>query len=147
MTFIFCSTLTHFMFELAQNQDIQERLYQEVEGALSQFDNEHSEEYFEVVMSGIPYLEATIKETLRKYPPLSVVGRVCEADNYKLGPATLPKGALINVMINAIHLNPEYYPSPHQFNPDRFMPENKHQLVPYTYLPFSIGPRNCKLEF
>lgn len=43
----------------------------------------------------------------------------------------------------AVHYNPEYYPEPHKFNPDRFLPENKHNLVPYTYLPFGLGSRNC----
>ena len=42
-----------------------------------------------------------------------------------------------------MHHNAEFYPDPERFDPERFMPENKHRLVPYTYLPFGAGPRNC----
>ena len=43
----------------------------------------------------------------------------------------------------AIHHDPEYYPNPYNFDPERFMPENRDKLVPYTYMPFGAGPRNC----
>jgi cytochrome P450 family 9 len=45
--------------------------------------------------------------------------------------------------ITGIHKDPEYYPNPDRFDPERFMPENRHKLIPYTFLPFGIGPRNC----
>ncbi|KAH9387714.1 hypothetical protein TYRP_008908 [Tyrophagus putrescentiae] len=140
------STLSHVLFELAQNPNIQERLYDELKSSLGPFwedSNENSEEYFEAVMNRVPYLEAVTKETLRKYPPVSSIGRVCNQEGYQLGPATLYKGQMVNIFVTAIHHNEQYYPAPLVFNPERFMPENKHQLVPYTYLPFSLGPRNC----
>ncbi|XP_042219550.1 cytochrome P450 6a8-like [Homarus americanus] len=31
----------------------------------------------------------------------------------------------------------------HQFLPDRFLPENNHNVISGTYLPFGLGPRNC----
>lgn len=37
----------------------------------------------------------------------------------------------------------EYYPEPETFRPERFLPENKDQLVPYAYLAFGEGSRNC----
>jgi len=37
----------------------------------------------------------------------------------------------------------DYYPERERFNPERFMSPNRDQLVPYTYLPFGSGPRNC----
>ena len=39
--------------------------------------------------------------------------------------------------------NAEYYVNPQIWDPERFMPENRDKLVPYTYMPFGIGPRNC----
>jgi len=50
---------------------------------------------------------------------------------------------MVQIPIYAIHHDPQYYPNPNQFNPERFMPENKDRLIPYTYLPFGTGPRNC----
>lgn len=42
-----------------------------------------------------------------------------------------------------IQMDPEYYPNPDKFDPDRFSDENKSAVDPYTFLPFGIGPRNC----
>ena len=49
----------------------------------------------------------------------------------------------VNVDIQSMHRDPEYYPNPDRWDPERFMPENRDQLVPYTYMPFGLGPRNC----
>src|SRR5699024_5852871 len=49
----------------------------------------------------------------------------------------------VEIPVSAVHHCEDYYPEPDRFNPERFMPENKHLLVPYTYLPFGLGPRNC----
>ena len=37
---------------------------------------------------------------------------------------------------------PEFYDDALEFRPERFGPEVE-KIPPYTYYPFSIGPRNC----
>ena len=49
----------------------------------------------------------------------------------------------INLDIQSIHHSPQYYDEPHKFIPERFMPENRDKLTPYTYMPFGMGLRNC----
>ena len=82
-------------------------------------------------------------QTLRKYPPLVRLERRVGVDGYKLAGIPLDKDVLIEVPAISVHHDPEYYPEPERFNPDRFMPENKHLLTPYTFLAFGAGPRNC----
>ena len=67
------------------------------------------------------------------------MNRVCNKEGYKLGNVTLFKGELVLIGVSAIHHDSDNYPEPERFNPDRFMPENKDLLVPYSYLPFSLG--------
>jgi cytochrome P450 len=38
-------------------------------------------------------------------------------------------------------MNPEYYPNPEKFDPNRF--ENVESKQPFAFIPFSGGPRNC----
>jgi len=94
-------------------------------------------------MHDIPYLEAVLKETLRMAPPIGRLQRRVGVDGYKLAGIPLNKDVQVDIATIAVHYCADYYPEPERFNPERFMPENKHLLVPYTYLPFGAGPRNC----
>lgn len=138
------SALVHTLFHLAQDQEIQNRLLSEIEEALHGLDIT-SGEYYDTVMTKISYLDACIKETLRLYPPLVRLERRVNTDGYNLGGVELENDQLVTISAFAIHRNPKYYPEPLTYNPERFMPENKHLLTPYTYLPFGVGSRNCRI--
>lgn len=52
-----------------------------------------------------------------------------------------PKGCTLTPTPFLIHRNPEIYPEPEKFDPSRFA--NSSRLPPFSFLPFSAGPRNC----
>uniref|UniRef100_A0A1B0DEZ0 Uncharacterized protein n=1 Tax=Phlebotomus papatasi TaxID=29031 RepID=A0A1B0DEZ0_PHLPP len=52
-------------------------------------------------------------------------------------------GETIFIPIVSIHHDPQYFPNPSRFDPERFSEENKHKINPFTYIPFGVGPRNC----
>src|SRR5699024_6533242 len=83
------ATLTHCIFELVRNETIQERLAQELKQTKTQ---NNSDNYLDC-----PYLEAVLKETLRKYPPVVRLERRVGVEGYKLGDLTLEKGTLIEI--------------------------------------------------
>lgn len=83
-------------------------------------------------------------ETLRKYPPITVLRRVAN-DDYKI-PNTkhvIEKGTIVMVPVYAIHHDPEYFPNPDQYDPDRFSAHEVKKRDPITLLAFGNGPRNC----
>ncbi|CAG2165468.1 unnamed protein product [Oppiella nova] len=131
--------LSFCTYELALNPHVQEILHKEVNSAI---DSNGEIDYD--LLSRLPYLDAVISETLRLHSPAQRLSRLSTTD-YKLGDTgiTLHPGQQIDFPIYAIHTSEENYPHPFQFNPDRFMPENRHKITPYTYLPFGAGPRNC----
>jgi cytochrome P450 family 9 len=40
-------------------------------------------------------------------------------------------------------MDPKYYPNPEVFDPERFSEKNKHNIKPFTFSPFGVGPRAC----
>lgn len=66
----------------------------------------------------------------------------------------VPPGTEVGVNIYAIHHNPEYFPDPFKFQPERWLPgtnpesageeaERKRKLMHEAFTPFSIGARGC----
>ena len=133
------TTLSFCSYELALHPEIQERLYEEIKTV---FDENGKINY--ETLSKLPFLDSVISETLRLYHPVLRLEREAMED-VVLGDTgiTIKKGVMAEIPIHAIHHDPENYENPYVFSPDRFMPENRDKIKPYTYLPFGAGPRNC----
>jgi cytochrome P450 len=85
------------------------------------------------------YLTATIQETLRLRPVIVIVIRKL-TEPVELGGYELPAGASVTPCIHLIHRDPQIYPEPERFLPERFLDEPPGT---YTWIPFGGGVRRC----
>lgn len=136
--------LTFAAYELAVNTDIQTRLFEEVR-ATSESIADKRLNYD--ALQKMKYMDQVVTEMLRKWPPALLTDRLCNRD-YIFDDGTdtkflIEKGRTVWVPISAIHRDPNYWPEPDKFDPERFNDENKKYIVPGTFLPFGSGPRNC----
>ncbi|GFY77061.1 cytochrome P450 3A31 [Trichonephila inaurata madagascariensis] len=134
------STLAFATYMLALNQDVQEKAYQEIVEVLQDTNGELTYE----AVQNMKYLDNIISETLRLFPPGIILERLAVAD-YKLGDTgiTIPKGMIVTIPAYAMQRDPENFPNPEKFDPNRFTPEERAKRDLYAYLPFGAGPRNC----
>lgn len=80
------------------------------------------------------------------WPPAPQSDRACVKEyTYDDGSVklNLKPGECVVVPIYGIHHDPQYYPDPERFDPERFSDENKDSIVPGSFIPFGVGPRNC----
>ncbi|XP_037910909.1 cytochrome P450 6a9-like [Hermetia illucens] len=134
------STLTFTFYELAKNQNIQDKCRDEINRVLEKYDGKLTYE----AMNEMHYVEQTVLETLRKYPILQVNFRKCVKDYHVRGTnVTIEKGTLIQIPNYSIHHDSDIYTDPEKFDPDRFSPENIKLRNSVSFLSFGDGPRNC----
>jgi len=92
------------------------------------------------------YLQATIQETLRLRPVISIVLRKLQ-EPMELGGRLLPAGASIVPSIHLVHRRADIYPEPDEFRPERFLESEGGKdwgpTRPYTWIPFGGGIRRC----
>ncbi|XP_077990547.1 cytochrome P450 4A5-like [Glandiceps talaboti] len=122
---------------LSQHPEIQEKVRQEILTVLPNGDENITWEHLEKLQ----YLKAVVNESLRLFPPVPLIPKEA-LDDDMIGPYYIPAGTFLLLQAGAMHRNPNVWPDPTIFNPDRFTdPDNLPK--PYTFLPFSLGRRSC----
>jgi cytochrome P450 family 6 len=150
--------MTYSLFELSQNQKVQDKARANIKEVLKKHNGKFTYEammemtYLENVILGrlhevistLNSFSLTITESLRKYPPLTNLTRVCMKDYRVEGTNfVIKKGQMVFIPVIAFHHDPDIFTDPLAFDPDRFLLDEQEKRPPYSFLSFGYGPRNC----
>uniref|UniRef100_A0A8C2WIG7 unspecific monooxygenase n=1 Tax=Cyclopterus lumpus TaxID=8103 RepID=A0A8C2WIG7_CYCLU len=131
------TTLVFLAYNLATNPEVMKRLQEEID---STFPDKGAVRY-EALMQ-MEYLDCVVNESLRLYPPAARLDRIAK-ETVKICGITIQKDMVVMIPVYALQRDPELWPEPEEFRPDRFSKQNKQSIKPYAYMPFGVGPRNC----
>ncbi|XP_017468838.1 PREDICTED: probable cytochrome P450 6d4 [Rhagoletis zephyria] len=132
------SSAAFTIFELAQYPDLLARAKKEVDEVLERHNGQLSYD----ALREMSFLELCLQETNRKYP-LPFLNRECTQDYTIPGTShVIEKGIPIVIPLLGIHRDPQYFPNPMTYDPDRFLPGSPNYNA-NAYMPFGAGPRQC----
>ena len=128
--------LVHALYLLSKHPEIEARFHAELTEVLGDRPATAAD------VKALEYTGRIIKETMRLYPPVWVVGRQV-VNEIELGGHRVPRGAQILASQWVVHRDPRWYDDPEAFDPDRWLPERAGKLPRMAYFPFGAGPRIC----
>jgi cytochrome P450 len=133
--------LSWTFYLLSQNPDARRRLESELDGVLGApgagarlptMDD----------LDRLPYTRRVFSEAMRLYPPAWATARLAQTDDL-IGGVRVRKGDSVIVSQWVTHRDPQWWPEPARFEPDRFLPEVEATRPKFAYFPFGGGPRRC----
>ncbi|MET8677143.1 cytochrome P450 [Streptomyces sp. NPDC004647] len=90
----------------------------------------------------LDYARRIIIETLRLYPPAWLLTRVATVET-ELAGHRLPPGTTILFSPYVLGRNPQLFPDPERFDPDRWLPERASSVPRGAMVAFGAGSRKC----
>jgi cytochrome P450 len=136
--------LTYMCYVAAKYPEVEKKCLAEIDRVLGDSDLPS----YQDLTANLPYCNAVMQETLRLFPSVPITTRsvlkpITLSAETTSKPVTLPTGTRIVIPIWFINRDPRNFPNPEEFLPERFLPENVHNMGRYSYLPFSAGARDC----
>ncbi|QSZ32801.1 hypothetical protein DSL72_002381 [Monilinia vaccinii-corymbosi] len=132
-------TVSYLMCEIARRPSIVSRLKKELLLVELDFASSHQ-------IDALPVLDAVPMETLRLHPPSwGPFTRQVPAQGAKIGDYYVPGGTTVASSAYALHRNPNVFPNPVEWNPDRWLdatPEAKKEMMRWFWV-FGSGGRMC----
>ena len=119
------------------NPDIQKKCHEELD---SIFGDDKDRPLTMQDLRQMKYIEACIKEGLRLFPSVPYIARVSNQE-IMINGHLIPKGVTLLLYLHQVHRDPEVFPKPEVYMPERFLDPGK--MHPFAFVPFSAGPRNC----
>ncbi|MBC2904695.1 cytochrome P450 [Streptomyces cupreus] len=129
------SVLSWTLYELARHPGIEARVLAELDEVLGERPVALDD------VTRLPYLNRVITETLRLHHPGWLVTRRT-IEETRLGEWTLPPGTELAYCQHALHRDPERFPDPDTFDPDRWN-DPAQEPPPGAFLPFGDGKHKC----
>ncbi|XP_011194316.2 cytochrome P450 6a9-like [Zeugodacus cucurbitae] len=135
------TTMSFALYEMALQPQLQERLRREVLHTFAKHNNEFTYE----CLQEMQYMDQVVAETLRKYTVVPQLNRQALSDYPVPGHPNyvIKKGMTVLIPSVGVHYDPDIYPNPDHWDPDRFTPEKRQLRETVEWLPFGEGPRNC----
>ncbi|XP_035900601.1 cytochrome P450 4d1-like [Anopheles stephensi] len=134
------SAISFLLQNLAKHPEIQQKVFDEVRNVVG---DDRTRPVTIAMLNDMHYLDLVIKETLRLYPSVPMFGRKMMEDA-EINGKVFPAGSNTIILPFFLGRNPEFFPNPEKFDPERFNVETSAEKTnPYQYVPFSAGPRNC----
>ncbi|KAL3625453.1 hypothetical protein CASFOL_030907 [Castilleja foliolosa] len=132
------TTIDWAMAELMKNPRVMAKVQTEVREA---FKVKTTIEESDV--QALTYMKMVIKESLRLHPPATLLPRACR-EECKVNGYTIPLESRVMVNVWSIGRDPEYWPDPERFKPERFESNHVDFLGNnFEYIPFGAGKRIC----
>lgn len=128
--------LTWTFFLLSRHPEVERRILEEIAAVAG--DGELTAEQ----AARLDYTRQVVMESMRIYPPVSMVVREAVED-FALGGEKVRAGDNVFVPIRAVHRHKALWDEPLRFDPARFTPEAVRGRHRWSYLPFGAGPRIC----
>ncbi|XP_049285382.1 cytochrome P450 6d3-like [Anopheles funestus] len=127
------------LHELTHNVEAMAKARQEIDSVLERYGGVISYES----LRELRYLDLCVKETLRKYPGLPILNRVCTQD-YRVPDSDIVvrAGTQVIIPLLGIGMDDKYFPDADDYSPERF-DEQEPNYDTDAYYPFGLGPRNC----
>jgi len=130
------AALTWTFYLLGEHPEVERRLHDEVDEILA------GREAGIEDLPRLAYTQRVITEALRMYPPAWMFTRRTTRE-VEIGGHRIPGGTAILLCPYAINHDPELYPDPDRFDPDRWLSDRGQALLRGVMLPFGAGPRKC----
>jgi cytochrome P450 len=141
------TALAASFFYLVHNPNALKKASEEVRKTFASFDDiVHGAD-----LSSCTFLRACIDEAMRLSPPVSgALPRRVLQGGFTVDGHFVPEGIDVCVPHYAIHHNPEYFPLPFSYKPERWLKDaapgdmTTHLDAAHSaFCPFSVGPRGC----
>ncbi|KAJ5176974.1 uncharacterized protein N7482_002851 [Penicillium canariense] len=128
---------------LPEHRSYQERLREEVKG-MEPVLNGNGSTLPADVCDRLPFLDAVIKETLRLYAPIPASQPRTSTRDAIIDGFHIPARTTVSCQAFSLHRNPEVFPDPNTFKPDRWLASDMETAeMKRWWWPFSSGARMC----
>jgi cytochrome P450 len=121
---------------MAEHPAAAERAQAEVDAVLGGRDPQPAD------LPALPWLNATLKEAMRLYPPIAAVMTRRATADLKVRGYTVPRGTMLRITPWVLQRDPRSFPEPEAFRPERFLP-GAPPPPRGAWMPFGAGPRVC----
>ncbi|XP_073836385.1 cytochrome P450 4d8-like isoform X1 [Musca autumnalis] len=136
------TALCFTLYLISRHPEVQQKLLDEIYDI---FGKRIADPFTITKLNELKYMECVIKESLRLYPPVPIIGREITEDFHythsEIGDGVLPAGTQLMMYIFHGLRDESVFHNPTEFIPDRHRDSSINS--PFIFVPFSAGSRNC----